>query len=116
MNTDELNAYYVATYVKKLEANIKNITTDASVNADIINSIKNSINKIKDTGSLLEVATAFRNFTPFYLAKNTASNENLIIDATSKYFGSEKNMNTFNKLFNSNLNLYDYRVVAASLF
>jgi hypothetical protein len=45
-----------------------------------------------------------------------ATDKNLIIDITNKYFGSEQNMNAFNKLFNSNLNIYDYRVVAASLF
>lgn len=116
MNNAELNWYYVAWYIKKLSQNLRNISTDAVFNDSINKSILSAIDKVKDVNSLMEVATAIRNFTPFYWAKDIAFDGKWVIDVTNKFFGSNTNREVFNRLFNTNLNLYDYRITASALF
>ena len=116
MNNAELNGYYVAWYMKKLSKNMRNISTDAVFNDTLNKSILSAVDKIKDINSLMEVATAIRNFTPFYWAKDIAFDGKWVIDVTNQFFGSNTNRDVFNRLFNTNLNLYDYRVTASALF
>lgn len=133
LNLINSRAYTVATYAKKFQANVSNLTTNQAVNRALSSSVQDSIMKMQNVKDLEKVSTAIRNFTPFALIQNdtslkaiaweivadgvpTNTTNRWILDTANRFFGSKENQAAFNTLFNTNLWLYDYRTVVAAMF